>query len=580
MSMAYSQTSSLPPLTRFFRLLKVDRKQIGNIYLYAVVGGVVALSLPLGIQVIINLIQSGQVSTSLTVLVFLVILGMALAGTLQVLQLVVSEKLQQKIFTRAALEFAFRIPRLKSDTQRNHYVPELINRFFDTLMVQKGLSKILLDFSAAGLQVIFGLILLSLYHPFFIIFSLVLLGLMVLIFRLTGPEGLSTSLKESKYKYEVVHWLEELARSLDTFKLAGSTPLPMDRTDKLVTGYLDARDKHFGVLKQQYIYLIAFKVLVAAGLLILGGKLVLEQQMNVGQFVAAEIIIIMVLNSVEKLILSMETIYDVLTSIEKIGNVTDLPLENQKGNRLEPSEASSKGLSITVKNAAAYSQHDGNLFLDNLNLNISSGERVCIVGPRNSGKTLLLRLLAGLYETPKGSISYNGLPVNSLSLETLRTTLGANLDKNGIFAGTLQENITLGKPDISMETLQEVTTAVGLGELIQQLPQGYDSKLLPEGRHLASSVVQKLLVARSLALKPRLLLLENPFDWLSRQETNQLLEYLMDPKQGWTLIVSSRNPELAKHFDRVLLLLEGKLQQIADPSRLEKESWFNEVFPR
>ncbi|EMR01139.1 peptidase domain-containing ABC transporter [Cesiribacter andamanensis] len=578
--MPQTVVTTIPPITRFFRLLKVDRKQIGNIYLYAVVGGVVALSLPLGIQVIINLIQSGQISTSLTVLVFLVILGMGLAGTLQVLQLVVSEKLQQKIFTRAALEFAFRIPRLKTDTQREHYVPELINRFFDTLMVQKGLSKILLDFSAAGLQVFFGLVLLSLYHPFFILFSLLLVALMFLIFRLTGPIGLATSLKESKYKYEVVHWLEELARSLDTFKLAGNTPLPMERTDKLVGGYLDARDQHFSVLKQQYIYLIGFKVLVAAGLLILGGKLVLDQQMNIGQFVAAEIIIIMVLNSVEKLILSMETIYDVLTSIEKIGNVTDLPLESQAGNRLDTSDATSKGLSITLKNAAAHSLHDNSLFLDNINLSIASGERLCIMGPRNSGKTLLLRLLAGLYQTPKGSISYNGLPASTISLETLRTTLGANLDKNGIFAGSIKENITLGKPDITNETLQEVLQAVSLNEMVEHLPMGYDAKLLPEGRHLSSSAIQKILVARSLAMKPRLLLLENPFDWLAPAETDKLLHYLLDPSQRWTLIVSSRNPELAKRFDRILLLLDGKLQEVTDFASLENETWFHEVFSR
>jgi ABC-type bacteriocin/lantibiotic exporter with double-glycine peptidase domain len=578
--MPQTVAATLPPLTRFFRLLKVDRKQIGNIYLYAVVGGVVTLSLPLGIQVIINLIQSGQISTSLTVLVFLVILGMGLAGTLQVLQLLVSEKLQQKIFTRAALEFAFRIPRLKTDTQSNYYVPELINRFFDTLMVQKGLSKILLEFSAAALQVLFGLILLSLYHPFFIIFSLLLVGLIFLIFRMTGPVGLATSLRESKYKYEVVHWLEELARSLDTFKLAGSTPLPMERTDKLVMGYLDARDQHFQVLKQQYIYLIGFKVLVAAGLLILGGKLVLDQQMNIGQFVAAEIIIILVLNSVEKLILSMETIYDVLTSIEKIGNVTDLPLENQSGNRLESSESSPRGLAISLKNAAAYSLHNNSIVLDKLTLSIPSGQRLCIVGPRNSGKTLLLRLLAGLYEPPRGSISYNGLPASTISLETLRTTLGANLDKHGIFAGTLKENITLGKPEISLETLQEVLKAVSLDELVEQLPLGHDSKLLPEGRHLASSVIQKILVARSLAMRPRLLLLENPFDWLAPAETDQLLEYLMDPKQHWTVIVSTRNPYMAKRFERVLLLLDGTLTEVANPASIEQEPWFNEVFSR
>lgn len=571
-------TNPITPVQRFFRMLKLDRQQIGNIYIYAVVGGIVALSLPLGIQVIINLIQSGRISTSLTVLVSLVILGMILAGTLQVLQLVVSEKLQQKIFTRAALEFSYRIPRLKNDGQESHYVPELVNRFFDTLAVQKGLSKILLDFSGAALQALFGLLLLSLYHPFFILFSLMLVVLVILIFRFTGPVGLSTSLKESKYKYEVVHWLEEMARSLDTFKLAGNSPLPMQRTDTLVTGYLNSRDKHFKVLKLQYIYLIAFKVLVAGGLLIIGGKLVLEQQMNVGQFVAAEIIIIMVLNSVEKLILSMETIYDVLTAIEKLGHVTDLELEKQQGGVLQHTDTTAAGLSISVRNASLHSQQDNKAILENINLSVASGERVCLLGPRNSGKTLLLRLLAGLQQIRLGSVAYNGLPVNSLSLESLRTILGTNLDKNGIFAGSLQENITLGKPEISFLTLQEVADAVGLSAHIEQMPAGYDTILLPEGRYLSSNIIQKILLARSLALKPRLLLLENPYDWLSAKETDLLLTYLLDPRQQWTLITSTNNPTIAKRFSRVVALWNGKLIESTNPAALEKERWYSAIF--
>ena len=204
------ENNKATPLSRFWLLLKPDKKEIKNVYIYSVFNGLVNLSLPLGIQAIINLIQGGSLSTSWIVLVFFVILGITISGVLQIQQLKITEYLQQKIFTRAAFEFAYRIPRIKLEAIYNYYAPELMNRFFDVTALQKGLSKILIDFSTASIQILFGLVLLSLYHPFFIVYSLVLIILVYAIFKLTSKKGLTTSMNESKYKYKVVHWQEQV----------------------------------------------------------------------------------------------------------------------------------------------------------------------------------------------------------------------------------------------------------------------------------------------------------------------------------------------------------------------------------
>ena len=319
--------SKLNPLQRLFNLLKLESQDIISIYVYAAFTGLISLSLPIGVQAIINLIQGGEVSTSWIILVIIVIGGVLITGLLNIMQLRISENLQQKIFTKSAFDFSYRFPKMKG-IGNSEYMPELANRFFDTLSVQKGLSKIILDFSTSSLQIIFGLILLSFYHPFFFAFSMALLIIAFLIFRFTFPAGIETSLKESKYKYQVAHWIEEIAKSKDTFKLAGKTNLHLKKTDGLVSGYIDSRNKHFRTLLIQYINLVVFKVLIISGLLIIGGILVINQQMNIGQFVASEIVIITVISSVEKLITSMDSIYDVLTSVEKIGNITDIDIEN------------------------------------------------------------------------------------------------------------------------------------------------------------------------------------------------------------------------------------------------------------
>ena len=229
------------PYQRFWLLLKPDSKEIYQVYTYAFFKGVIALSLPVGIQAIINLIQGGSVSVSWMVLVFIVTLGIALGGYMQLMQMRIIETIQQKIFARAAFDFTYRIPKINFEQIYKHYAPELMNRFFDVLTLQKSLSKIIIDFSTAILQIVFGLILLSLYHPFFILFSILLVVLVFSIIKFTSKKGLETSLGESKYKYKVVSWLEELARAKDSFKLAGVTNLPELKTDERVLGYIDSR---------------------------------------------------------------------------------------------------------------------------------------------------------------------------------------------------------------------------------------------------------------------------------------------------------------------------------------------------
>jgi ABC-type bacteriocin/lantibiotic exporter with double-glycine peptidase domain len=232
------------PYERFWLLLKPDNKEIHQVYTYAFFKGLIVLSLPLGIQSIINLIQGGSVSTSWILLVFVVVLGVVMGGYMQLMQMRITETIHQKIFTRAAFDFAYRIPKIKFEEIYKHYAPELMNRFFDVLTLQKSLSKVIIEFPTAILQIIFGLILLSFYHPFFILFSLLLILLVFIIIRMTSKKGLITSLEESKYKYSLVSWLEELARVVKSFKYSQGTDLNLIKLDKKSGAAFCGPDSH------------------------------------------------------------------------------------------------------------------------------------------------------------------------------------------------------------------------------------------------------------------------------------------------------------------------------------------------
>ena len=559
--MANGTENSLTPVKRFWKLLSRDKKEIRYIYLYAIFNGLVNLSLPIGIQAIINLIQGGQVSTAWVVLVTFVILGIVFSGILQISQLKITEILQQRLFTRAAFEFAFRIPNIKMAALYKHYAPELMNRFFDIISVQKGISKILIDFSSASIQVIFGLILLSLYHPFFIIFSLILVILVWAIFQYTARAGLQTSLKESKNKYNVAHWLQEMARTNISFKLAGKTTLPLEVTDERTEKYIDARESHFKILIKQYSLLVVFKAIVAAGLLIIGSLLVMQQQMNIGQFVAAEIIILLVINSVEKLIMSLETIYDVLTSLEKIGQVTDLDLEKSDGlcilDNLEEG-----GLKIELSKVNFSYTAETDPVIKDISFALNPNEKVLLYGDNDSGKSTLLYLMSALYAPSSGYITYNELPQGNLKLSTLRNVIGDCLREELLFDGTIYDNIKMGREEATFENIKWAVKNMGLEEHIKRLPHGYDTLIDSRGQKFSKGIIDKILLARSIADKPRLLLIKDAFGAISPQERNRILNFLTHKDRCWTLILASSNEALAEKLDKIIVLKEGVIQGI------------------
>ena len=338
----------LPPLKRLLRLLGTERRDIIYLYVYAIAVGIISLSLPLGTQAIVGFISGGMWFNSVVLLIALVVIGIVVAGGLQIMQISMVEIMQRRIFAKTAFEFAYRIPRIDAEALHKYYAPELINRFFDILTIQKGLPKLLIDLSTAAIQIFFSLILLSFYHPFFVFFGLLLVSILVVIFYVTGPKGLESSITESKYKYKVAYWLEELARAMSSFKVAGTTQLPIRRVNEHVNNYLTHRKIHFGVLIRQFSYIIAFKTLIVGGLLVLGTILVIDRQITLGQFVASEIIIVLILGAVEKLIVNMDTIYDMLTAVDKIGHVTDLPLESEEGITVPPTYFE-QGIDIRVE---------------------------------------------------------------------------------------------------------------------------------------------------------------------------------------------------------------------------------------
>ncbi len=546
-------------LTRLGKILNLEKREISSIYFFAIFSGLVQLSLPLGVQTIIGLMLGTTMVTSIYILVIGVVIGVFMVGWLQISQMRVIEKIQQRLFTRFAFEFATVIPKLKLNQTDDYYLPEKANRFFDTVTVQKGLAKLLLDVPTAGIQIGFGLILLALYHPAFILFGISLVVILWLILRSTSKYGLETSLIESKYKYLVAGWLEEIARIVIPLKYSKTNYINLERTDNYLVGYLKARTKHFGVLLLQYKSLVFFKVAITLTMLSVGSYLVINQQINIGEFIASEIVILTVIGAVEKLIGSLDNVYDVLTGLEKLSNVTELPTESTGSLKLKDN---ADGLSITLQNVS-YSYIKEQPVLNGVNIKIPENSKIWITGNEGSGKSTLLKVMAGCFDDYQGKLLYNDIPFSNYDIKSLRNQISLYLNNNDLFLGSVLENITLRNNETSPQEILELANKLGMEGFLNSFAKGFDTIIDPMGKKLTESTLKKIMMLRTLSGNRKLIILNDPFSGFDEHTKHQTLTYLSSLKNT-TLLLVTNDTEVKFAFTHKLNLQKGMVSKLEE----------------
>lgn len=536
---------------KILELIKLERSEISSIYFYAILNGVVQLSLPLGIQAIIGFVLGATMVTSVYLLIFFVVLGTLVVGILNIYQMKIIEKIQQKIFVRYTFNMGLKIPGFDLLAIDKYYLPDKINYFFDILTVQKGISKLLLDIPIATIQIILGLLLLSLYHPLFIVFGFILLFILFLLLRFTGKSGLDTSISESNHKYKVAAWLQETGRIIKAFKLNPQTRLNLLKTDKKVLDYLAARTSHFRILLFQYRSIVFFKVGITALMLIIGTYLLFNQALNIGEFVAVELVIITVISSLEKLIISLENIYDVSTGLLKIDSVLNNPSDSSGTIQLADNQE------IEIKfHDVSFSYEAHHPVFRQANFQIPSRSLIGISGQDGSGKTTLLKLISGLYQKFSGFILINGIPIQNYDVENYRSHIAVYLQENELFEGTAYENISMGRP-VDINQIISLSKELGIEDFINRLPQSFETILDPQGMKLPSTVGKKILLLRALLGNPNLIILEEPWSGFEYRATETIKKYLIELAKFKTVIVVTNDMKFLQQCHQNLKIEKG-----------------------
>ncbi|WP_375181115.1 peptidase domain-containing ABC transporter [Chryseobacterium sp.] len=541
-----------------FKYVTKEKKDVTNIYFYAILNGLVQLSVPLGIQSIVSFVMGATMATSIYILIAFVVLGTWLVGYFRLKVMQIIEKIQQKIFVEFSLAFAEKLPKVNLSATRKYYLPELVNRFFDTQNLQKGISKILLEIPTALIQILFGILLLSFYHQWFLVFGALVVICVVIIFRFTMESGIKSSIEESDKKYEVASWIEDIAASIKTFKLNSKTEAHLSGTDERVVKYLDDRTSHFRVLVFQYKTIIAFKVVITLVMLVIGTYLLVNQQLNIGAFIATEIVVLSIMSAVEKLIISLESYYDVIAALAKLNKVTTL--QEEKFGEIT-FDQNNDGFEVEFKDVN-FAFNDHHRILENINFKIPENSLTVISGQLGAGKSLLLNMMTGFYDPTSGSILFDKIPLKNIDKVSLRSQIGMYLEDMTIIKGTVYENITLGQNETSAEQILEIAEEIGIEDFSSQFSNGFFTNVSETDTEISFSSKKKILLLRALAGERRLLILEDPLDGMNDIFKTKMTEYLLKLKEKTTIIIVSEDKNLILEADQHLQVENGNVKKL------------------
>jgi ABC-type bacteriocin/lantibiotic exporter with double-glycine peptidase domain len=547
------------PQARLRRLIWLERRDLWTVVAFSMGAGLMALATPIAVQSLVNTIAFGALLQPLAVLVAILFASLAFNNLLIAFQIYVVEMMQRRIFVRLLGDIAGRLQRVVREAFDGRNGPELVNRFFDVLTVQKTAAVLLLDGLAYGLQAVIGMLLLAFYHPFLLAFDLLLIAAILFIFLVLGRRGVATSIEESKAKYAVAAWLEEIARNPMLFKWAGSPEFVARFSDTVARDYLKACGAHFNVVMRQHVGVLFLHTLANTTLLGLGGWMVIEKQLTLGQLIAAELVVNAMLAGLSRLGKSLQSYYELMAAMDKLGYLLDLPQERTSGEQLrhggEAAAVSLHKLSFRYGDGES-----GRKVLHELGAEARPGERIALTGRSGSGRGTLLELLFGLRVPTAGTVRVDGYDIRDLNLHSLREEI-ALVKGMEILEGTVLDNIRMDRPGIGMAEVRDTLIALQLADDILALPEGLNTPLNYLGLPLSPEKARRLLLARAVVGKPRLLLIHEMLDTVDAAVRDDVTLWVLRRNAPWTAIVATQSKAVMACCDRVWHLEQGILTE-------------------
>jgi ABC-type bacteriocin/lantibiotic exporter with double-glycine peptidase domain len=420
--------------------------------------------------------------------------------------------------------------------------------------MQRALSTLLVDMVNVVVGGVVGMALLVVYHPYFLVFDLLLVAGFLVTFFVLSRGALRTHIAMSHAKYDVFNWIQEVSQNLLHLKATDSQPWIMQKTDQLVNAYINTRIGRFAVLLRQYLVSVGGQAVAQAGALAMAGWLLSDGQLTLGQLVAVEVVVGALVLNFDSLLKSMAHVYYFFTGLTEM-NLFFSQSQDQiaPGATVALPAPSVHGLMVTCKGVSL--NYNGAPVFENFSLEVAPGEKVGIYARTPAAKMALARVLAGLEAPSGGVVQYNGVDIRYVDHAAINRCRSLFIDsQHTLLEGTIEENIVLGRPYVSYDSLAWALRFTELEDVIEALPHGIKSDISALGDAIASTHIVQILLARAILGRPQLLIFDGLIHSMDPALRETILRRLCSKDEPWSAIFISTDPNLTEHTDRRVML--------------------------
>jgi len=543
---AHASDRDLGVLFRFFRIiLGPERRYYALTIIYGVGISLLSLAFPISVQMLINTVAYTGLVTPLVVLSVTLFVLLLLAGLLNALRIHLMDVFGRRFYARMVSEVALRAIYAVNPFFEDIGRGALFNRYFDIMVVIRITPDLLVGGFTILLQAVVGFVLVSFYHPLFLAFNLVAVAAIWGVWVIWGRRAMQSAVELSHRKHATAAWLEGLGGSNGFFKSERHIDDALHHTEYMISHYIDQHIRHFRHYFSQTVAYIVIYAVASALLLGLGGWLVIQEQLSLGQLVAAELVLSVVFVGISQLGVYLSYFYDLCGAVDELSLFYDV----------EQEELLKEPLQLGEDNRLAFEDVIGEErgMAARLNFSVPAGSRTYVLVDGHASERIVGDLLKG-HEKPKaGIISLGGIDLMMIPQHTLRQYIIV-LDRPNVTEMTIREYLRLSDEGDRPEILLEVIDAVGLRLTIQELEHGLDTRIADTGWPLTIAETMQLKLASALIARPRVIVLNQLYDVLPIQYLEQSFELLAQLTNGRASVLyfSHRAPD--GPFDRWLTI--------------------------
>jgi ABC-type bacteriocin/lantibiotic exporter with double-glycine peptidase domain len=539
-------------LTQLALLIRLERKMLGIIASYALAIGMFMLCVPIAVQELVSTFSFAI--QPMMIFTLTVVVGSALTGAaaFRILQSRAVETLQQRIYTRIAIAFTETLPRLREDS----FLPQHANRFAEADLLTRALVAMISDLFNVAVVGTIGMSLLIFFHPYFLLYNVILVVGFVFLLTVFGKGGFLITLEMSRLNYDIYHWMQNIAANLPHLRAAGKSPYLIQKTDELTKAYARVRQRRSDLLTgRQYKAAALWQVVGHAGMIATAGMLVAQGQLTVGQFAAAELLAGNLLLNMDTLARRMVHMFFAFVAFRELNAFFSLPQDVSGSRTVVPLDHFGlTGIKVTIRNLA-FAYPDAAPLFEQFSMDVAPGEKVVVLCQSNRQKTVLAKVLAGLLPPSAGVVRYNDMNLVEISLESIDACRSLMLDSHPtLLEGTIEDNLTLGRNSITYEDVQWALQFVELDEEIDRMPEGLTTHVTGHGNQFTLSQILRLLLARAIVIRPHVLIVDGTLHSMAPSVREVILRRLCSKDEPWSIIFVSNDPTFTTHIDRRITL--------------------------